>query len=265
MSNFRTIEISDPEFETNCLRFVTVKSQNLKGRGDICMYSPSDDEHTNLPVLILLHGVYGSSWAWSMKGGVHKTANQLIEQKKIKPMIIAMPSDGLWGDGSAYLPHNDYNFEKWIAEDVIQAVKETIGVCGPHSSFFISGLSMGGYGAISIGAKYGKLFRGISAHSAITQLEEFADFIEEPIGKYAQNGKSADLINILLENKFQLPALRFDCGTADKLFASNKLLHEELQQNNIAHSFEALEGGHDWNYWRNNIVRTLSFVSELSD
>ncbi len=35
MSHFRTTKISDPIFESNNLRFITVKSKNLKARGDI--------------------------------------------------------------------------------------------------------------------------------------------------------------------------------------------------------------------------------------
>ena len=71
MSSFRTIELSDEVFETDGLRFLTVKTPNLLGRGDICLYLPQGIEpRTNLPIYILLHGVYGSAWAWALKGGV---------------------------------------------------------------------------------------------------------------------------------------------------------------------------------------------------
>ena len=68
-SSFRTIELSDSIFESQNLRFLTVKTANLKGRGDICLYVPQVDENVdNLPIYILLHGVYGSAWIWAMKG-----------------------------------------------------------------------------------------------------------------------------------------------------------------------------------------------------
>ena len=70
-SSFRTIELSDSIFESQNLRFLTVKTANLKGRGDICLYVPQVDENINLPIYILLHGVYGSAWIWAMKGGAH--------------------------------------------------------------------------------------------------------------------------------------------------------------------------------------------------
>ncbi|MEM9259653.1 MAG: esterase family protein, partial [Bacteroidota bacterium] len=34
---FRTTELSHPKFESDGLRFITVKTSNLRGRGDICV------------------------------------------------------------------------------------------------------------------------------------------------------------------------------------------------------------------------------------
>ena len=105
--------------------------------------------------------------------------SKMVEDKEIEPMLIAMPSDGLWGDGSAYFPHNSLNFEKWIAEDVISAVKENITWVTDESPIYISGLSMGGYGALRIGAKYPNTFNGISGHSSITDIPQMKLFVEE--------------------------------------------------------------------------------------
>ena len=123
MPRFKTLEISNPGYENDNLRFITVKTQNLKGRGDICVYVPPGlNSAVTLPIVILLHGVYGSAWSWPFSSGVHIKTNDLIQKGELPPMILAMPSDGLWGDGSAFLPLGNYNFEKWIAEDVADAV-----------------------------------------------------------------------------------------------------------------------------------------------
>lgn len=144
---FRTIEVSNPRFCHEGLHQVTVKTTNLLGRGDISVFLP-ENVSDPLPLVILLHGVYGSHWVWAMKAGVHRTAQRLIGDKKIKPLALAMPSDGLFGDGSGYLPHSGCDFEKWIVEDVPAAVQESF----PERAFddgalFIAGLSMGGFGA----------------------------------------------------------------------------------------------------------------------
>ena len=48
-------------------------------------------------------------------------------------MILAMPSDGLWGDGSAYIPHPKQDFEKWIVDEVPTAVGSAVPQVTPRS------------------------------------------------------------------------------------------------------------------------------------
>ena len=113
-SYFRTIEFSDPRFEQQGLRHITVKSKALNMRGDITIYVPdlSSKKHEQpLPIIILLHGVYGSHWAWAFKAGAHLTADRLIREGSIDPFILAMPSDGLKGDGSGYFTAPPQDFD----------------------------------------------------------------------------------------------------------------------------------------------------------
>jgi putative tributyrin esterase len=248
---FRTTEISNPQFENNNLRFITVKTPNLKGRGDICVYVPPGTKSTHtLPIVILLHGVYGSAWSWAYSAGVHLTVNELIRKGELPPMILAMPSDGLWGDGSGFLSHSTCNFEKWIAEDVPAAVRENIAGAKEDSPLFISGLSMGGFGALRIGAKYGLQFRAISGMSSITSLPQIKLFVEEPLKCYAQDNKIDEL-----------PPLRFDCGESDLLLTYNRDLHKKMEKEGISHIYEEFGGGHEWSYWSKHVVKSLKFFA----
>lgn len=43
-------------------------------------------------------------------------------------MVLVMPSDGLFGDGSGYFNHGDKDFEKWIVKDVIGLISEVLNV-----------------------------------------------------------------------------------------------------------------------------------------
>ena len=72
-SLFRRIEISEPQYESEGLRHVTVKSAALGRRADVTLWIP-DKTTGPVPLVILLHGVYGSHWAWAGKGGAHRTA-----------------------------------------------------------------------------------------------------------------------------------------------------------------------------------------------
>jgi S-formylglutathione hydrolase FrmB len=259
MSRFRTIELSDPAFEANNLRFVTVKSSNLKGRGDISVFvPPGHATASDLPIVILLHGVYGSSWAWSHSGGVHLTAKKMIDDGDIPPMVIAMPSDGLWGDGSGYLPHDGYDFEKWIVDDVVDVLFECFPFVSSSSPKFISGLSMGGFGALRIGAKYGSLFKGISGHSSITALAQMREFVEEDLVHY---GACDSVFDTIAKYRSSLPPLRFDCGVSDTLIEENRLLSKQLSASGIDHIYKEFPGDHGWPYWQEHVKDSLKFFA----
>lgn len=260
---FKTTKLSNPQFENNGLRFITVKTPNLKGRGDICVYVPPGTKPTaTLPIVILLHGVYSSAWSWAYNAGVHLKLNELINAGELPPMILAMPSDGLWGDGSGFLQHSLYNFEKWIAEDVPAVVRENINGAKEDSPLFISGLSMGGFGALRIGAKYGQQFRAISGMSSITSLPQIKLFVEEPLKYYAQdNAVDEDVFATFKYYRQQLPPMRFDCGTNDLLLRYNRDLHKKMEQEGIPHIYEENSGGHEWSYWSKHVITTLKFFA----
>lgn len=264
-SKFRTTEISNPEFESNNLRFITVKTPNLSGRGDICVFVPPSTNAKDLPIVTLLHGVYGSAWIWAHKAGVHFTALKMMEQGFIKPMVIAMPSDGLWGDGSAYLPHNTKNFERWIVDDVNQAVIENIDCVSEKSDLFISGLSMGGYGALRLGSKFPSTYKAFSGHSSITNKNQMHLFVEENEDNYTQeNSINEGVFELMLQHKNSLPPFRFDCGSDDLLIEHNRTLHEKLTSEKILHTYEEFEGKHEWSYWQEHIKDTLLFFNKLT-
>jgi len=265
MSKFRTTEISDPRFEANQLRHITVKSSYLKGRGDISVYVPKlDMEINDLPITILLHGVYGSHWIWSQKTGIHLKMQEWIDNKEIKPMIIAMPSDGLWGDGSGYLPLDKVDYERWIVEDVVNAVVELVPQASSTSALFIAGLSMGGFGALRIGLKKNTQFSGVSGLSSITVVEEMKQFVEEPISGYHQVEKENESVYAtILKNKNNLPPFRFDCGVDDQLIEGNRKLHAQLEDLNIKHTYKENPGKHEWSYWETHIKDTILFFDEI--
>lgn len=243
------------------LDFLTVKSNAIGHRVDVCVYVPQK-KVKNIPVVVLLHGVYGSHWAWALKAEVHKTLEQLIVDGKIPPMMLVMPSDGLFQDGSGYLAHHGANYEHWIAQDVPALIKENYKQVTAESPYFIAGLSMGGYGALRIGAKYPKVFKAFSGLSSITRFEEMGQFVEDIERVKSSVKKDENVLEIMLENKDWLNPFRFDCGKQDQLFVPNQVLHTELIANGIIHEFYEYEGEHSWDYWKKHIEDTLVFFGK---
>src|SRR5581483_1687491 len=94
-------------------------------RGDVLLFTPPRYEKMpSVPLLLLLHGVYGCQWNWWLNGAIDTTALQMLAEGSMSPMMIAMPSDGLWGDGSGYVPHAHANYESWIIDDLPECLRE---------------------------------------------------------------------------------------------------------------------------------------------
>lgn len=268
MSRFGKIELSDPRFEPQHLRFLTFNSPALGGRGDVALFVPPNAERlTGLPLVVLLHGVYCSHWSWALKGGAHLTAARMIGAGDIPPVVLAMPSDGLWAEGSGYVPHESADYEAWIVEDVIDCVKEVLPQLGGSeatTAVYITGLSMGGYGTLRLGAKYPRRFQGISAHSSVIDLNRLHDIItRRPIPYQFSSDDDASILHWLLKHQEILPPLRFDCGWDDHLINANREFHQTLLQHNIPHQYEEFPGGHQWPYWEQHLQDSLHFFAEI--
>jgi len=270
MTSFRTFEQSDPLLAPAGLQFLTVKSAALGQRADITLFVPAQAAASGaaeLPIVTLLHGVYGSHWAWAFKGAAHRTAARLIEAGDIPPMVLAMPSDGLWGDGSGYLAHNDgavqQDFEGWIVDEVPAAVRCAVPACGAASPQCIAGLSMGGFGALRIAGKHPRQYRAAAAHSAMTEVGQFDALVAERRTAWSRATADQGVWEALRDAAAPLPALRLDCGLQDFLLDANRRLHQRLQQAGIAHVYEEFPGGHDWPYWSLHLEDTLRFFGHI--
>jgi putative tributyrin esterase len=262
MEQFRNAALS-PALDECGTRMLTVYSPALGRRADITLCFPEESAADRLPLLILLHGVHGSHWNWWALGGLTENLQKLKAEGYTCPLAIAMPSDGHWGSGTAYVPHSSFNAEAWIMEDVPEAVR-SVHPNVDTTRFYLAGLSMGGFGAIRLGMKYADRIAGISAHSSITQIEQLQDHVQEPISEFLWSGtENVDIMHWAQQNRRQVPPLRFDCGREDSLLQGNRAFHETLLETSIEHEYEEFEGGHTWDYWSTHLLHTLRFVSKL--
>lgn len=264
MNRFRSFEMSDAALAPPGLHFITVKSAALGQRADITLYAPPQVQGLrDVPIVLLLHGVYGSHWAWAFKGAAHLTAQRLIDEGDIPPLVLAMPSDGLWGDGSGYLRHAGQHFtqdfERWIIDEVPAAVGLACNSCSDSSPLCIAGLSMGGYGALRLAGRYPQRLAGAAAHSAMTELAQFDALVEEPRHAWRAEPGDGGVLAALLAAPAPLPPLRLDCGVDDPFIAANRQLHAELTRHGVAHAYAEHAGDHSWDYWARHLEDSLRF------
>ncbi len=261
---FRTLEVSDPALSPPGLRFVTVKSAALGQRADLLLYVPPQAAALqHAPLVVLLHGVYGSHWAWAFQGGAHLTAQRLIDSGEMPPLVLAMPSDGLWGDGSGYVRHAWQDFERWIVDEVPAAVAQACSACSAASPLCGAGVSLGGFGALRLAGRYPRRFVAAAGHSSVTEASQLDALITETRAGWAATPADASVAAALLGARAPLPALRFDCGRDDPFLEANRRLHAELQQARIAHHYAEHDGGHNWAYWSRHLEDTLRFFGQV--
>lgn len=118
-----------------------------------------DESDKRYPVLYLLHGLLQNYTVWPMLGAAHYMAKY--------DMIIVMPDAGNtwyinWSES-----YNDEmnNWEDFIIYDLIHTVDETFRTIPSREGRAINGLSMGGYGAITLGLRHPTTFCSIGSHS----------------------------------------------------------------------------------------------------
>lgn len=258
-----TLRASDARFTPEHLRLVTFDAPALAGRADVTLFvPPGAEDAADLPLLVAMHGAYGSHWHYAFRGGAHVTAVELIRAGEIPPLVIAMPSDGLLGASSGYLPQLHADYEAWIMRDVIAGCRAVVPTVTDASPLFLTGYSMGGFAALRLGAKYAARVAGISAHCAVTHLDQLAPFLAPGSrGPMLLDPADADVLTWLRRHGDRLPPLRFDCGRADTLLGPNQRLDAALAAEGIAHVFETFDGAHDFDYYRARLPDTLRFVA----
>ncbi len=117
-----------------------------------------------------------------------------------------------------------------------------------------------------IGAKYGHRISGISGHSSITNLEQLALFVTEPIGGLVPaDPVDGDVFETIQRYLAALPPLRFDCGIGDPLVQANRQLHARLLEIGCPHAYHEFEGKHEWAYWERYVKESIFFFAGLLD
>lgn len=119
-----------------------------------------DESEERYPVLYLLHGFSQNYTVWPMMG-----VSEYLDT--YDDIIIVMPDVGnSWYINWAENDNDELNnWEDFIIYDMIHNVDQTFRTVPQRSGRAISGLSMGGYGAITLGLRHPDMFCSIASHS----------------------------------------------------------------------------------------------------
>ena len=240
------VELSEPAYESDGLRHATANSRALGRRADVTFAG------TGGPLVILLHGVYGSHWAWAHKAGAHRHADGVV---------LAMPSDGLFGLGSGYVRHAGGDFTSWILDEVPWLAAQAVPGVDPDAPVALAGLSMGGFGALLLAARHPQRVRAAYGLSSITDFSQMRLFVGD-ISGYDVDPADRSVLDACVAAGPSLPRIGFDCGRTDPLIEPNRALHAGLDAAGIEHRYQEFDGGHEWPYWAEHLTDALAFLRE---
>lgn len=215
---------------------------------------------TAYPVVYLLHGAGGNYADWIKSApGIAAAADQYQQ-------IIICPDGNVtsWYFDSPV--NNAWKYETYIIAELIPWVDKNYKTIKDRKARAITGLSMGGHGALYLAFKHQDVFGAAGSMSGGVDFRPFPKSwkIEEKLGSYAEqpeNWEKNTVINMLHLLTPNSLALLIDCGKDDFFYEVNANLHQKMMERNIAHDYISRPGAHTWDYWRNSVSYQLLFMN----
>lgn len=241
---------------------VTTYSASMKKSIKAVVITPDNyDAQSAYPVVYLLHGYSGNYADWITKAAGFERAADLYS------MIIVCPD----GANSWYLDSPidpAYKYETYVTNELVNWIDSKYKTIKDRTGRGITGLSMGGHGALYLAVRHQDLFGAAGSMSGGVDIRPFPNNWDMALrlGSYAEhpeNWEKNTVINLLYLLKPASLSLLIDCGTEDFFYKVNEALHEQLAYRNIPHDFITRPGAHNWAYWSNAIQYQLLFMNNF--
>jgi enterochelin esterase-like enzyme len=226
---------------------VTYHSKALQRVRRMHIYTPPGYESGKgkFPVFYLLHGAGDSDDAWTTVGRASFILDNLIAEKKAKPMIVAMPAGHIRASGSRGSSTNADEFVQDFLTDIMPHVEKNYRVIADRDHRAIAGLSMGG---------------GQTLNIAIPNLDRFAYvgvYSSGVFGIISTNRTSPafeDQHKAILDNaklKKGLKLFWFGTGKDDFLVQTTRATVDMFKKHGFDAVYDETPGAHTWIVWRN--------------
>lgn len=227
-------------------------SETTKATRKCFVYTPPGyDESQTYPTLYLLHGIGGTHTEW-LGGRPDEVLSNLIASGEAPPLIAVIPNvrakedDSAQGDmfGAENIAAFD-NFINDLRDDLMPFIKENYSVSEKREETAITGLSMGGREALFIGVSMPETFGFVGAFCPAPGL------MSENLGFSGQlTPEELTLPEEYKNNTFIL----INTGNQDSTVGENPLNYSRaLENNGVRHAFYSIDGGHDFNVWKNGL------------
>ncbi len=249
-----------------------------------CVLLPSNYDSTGrqrpvrrYPVLYFLHGL-GQNEQTLFNNGGWNLIEDLRRQHKIADFLIVAPE----GRRSFYInsANNSLRYSDFFLQEFMPFIESRYKVRPGRRGRAVTGVSMGGYGALRFAFAHPELFSAVSAQSAalITQTPQELDATERsgaPLGHLLETAFGQPISvrhwkenSVFILAKRNAPGLRrlaiyFNCGNADDYGFEDgaTALHQELQAKGVKHEYHSYSGDHSLRYFLAHMGEVMEFHS----
>jgi S-formylglutathione hydrolase FrmB len=231
------------------------------------------------PVLYFLHGLGESEKSLFDTGG-WTLIDDLHQDSKIDDFLMVAPQ----GKSSFYInsANGKVRYSDFFVREFMPYIESKYRIRSQRAYRGITGVSMGGYGALRFAFAYPQLFGSVSAQSAALMTESprelngsgrsglpmtgvLASVFGAPIN--LAHWRQNDPFVLAKKNKAGLlgQAIYFNCGDRDEynFEVGAKTLHRQLTAEHVSHEFHLYPGDHSFDYFLAHMAETLEFHSRV--
>jgi S-formylglutathione hydrolase FrmB len=254
----------------------SVPSKILNRPVGYCVDLPADYASTaprRYPTLYFLHGLFGNDHRWVDRGG-KEIFDQLTADGTIGHFIVVLPDAG----ETFYINSEDGKdrYEDFFIQEFVPFIDQHYRTIATKDARGISGLSMGGYGALHLAMRYSDLFGSVAATSAVLiagfpnpiptegRWQFYSRILSHAFGSPLNQAyweENSPLTLARHPEKFPSLKIYFDVGDQDR-YGFEKgaaMLDEILDKENYPHTYALRPGGHGWEFLDQYMKYSLSY------
>jgi S-formylglutathione hydrolase FrmB len=251
-----------------------LNSRILKQVAHYCVYLPAGydagaAQHPvqRYPVLYFLHGL-GDNEQTLFNSGGWTLLDDLRGQRKMGDFLIVAPE----GRRSFYINSADgsVRYSDFFLQEFLPHIESKYRIRPGRAARAISGISMGGYGALRFAFAHPELFSAVSAQALDSASQTGAPLAAvlgavfgQPINVPHWNENSPFVLAKQNADALRKLAIYFNCGQDDN-YGFEKgaaALHDELKKENVKHEYRSYPGDHGLAYFMSHFDEVMEFHS----
>lgn len=256
MKTFLTILTFIFCYSASAQKQIIFNSKNLPQADTTWVFTPKKlNKKHKIPAVILLHGYGGNYKQWDKIMDAQKYADEY-------GYILICP-DGLIKSWYLNSPaKKDWQYENFFFDELLPKIKTDFPV--DTTNLFITGLSMGGHGALWLFLKQPNLFKSAGSTSGgVNLMDAVGKFgVPELLGnpeKESDIWSNYSVIKNIDKLKDSKKEIIFDCGPSDFFYQSNNALKQKCDSLKINATYISQPGSHNSAYWKKSIKQQFEF------